>query len=161
MNQLNFLHRHFINNNILIIPCKDDNVFRPNHAPFLPGPENTKIKDRAFTKRFFIYHPSNMSMSRTQSPTACLGISSIGTTSLTSTMPFLQDRTLFTAPSIVNLFIFNFIFLCHKMLGSKQSPVHMGGGFKIENLDAFSLTVVALILGLLRWIERTVCKFFS
>jgi hypothetical protein len=36
------------------------------------------------------------------------------------------------------------------MFGSKESPIHMGGGFKIENLDAFSLTIVALVLGLLR-----------
>ena len=34
--------------------------------------------------------------------------------------------------------------------GSKESPVHMGGGLKVENLDAFSLTIVALVLGLIR-----------
>ena len=26
----------------------------------------------------------------------------------------------------------------------------MGGGLKVENLDAFSLTIVALVLGLIR-----------
>jgi hypothetical protein len=39
--------------------------------------------------------------------------------------------------------------------GSKHSPVHMGGGFKVENLDAFSMTIVALVLGLIRWVNMS------
>ena len=38
-------------------------------------------------------------------------------------------------------------------IGSKNSPVHRGGGLKVENLDAFSMTIVALVLGLIRLVE--------
>jgi len=34
--------------------------------------------------------------------------------------------------------------------GSKKAPVHLGGGFKIENMDAFAMTVGALVLSVIR-----------
>jgi hypothetical protein len=34
--------------------------------------------------------------------------------------------------------------------GSKSAPVHLGGGFKIENMDAFAMTVGALVLSVIR-----------
>jgi hypothetical protein len=46
-------------------------------------------------------------------------------------------------------------------LGSKNSPVHMGGGLKVENLDAFSMTIVALVLGLIRLIEITLYVLYE
>ncbi len=49
-------------------------------------------------------------------------------------------------------------------LGSKNSPVHMGGGLKVENLDAFSMTIVALVLGLIRLVGGNAlyeCQFYS
>lgn len=37
--------------------------------------------------------------------------------------------------------------------GSKSAPVHLGGGFKIENMDAFAMTVGALVLSVIRSVE--------
>lgn len=34
--------------------------------------------------------------------------------------------------------------------GSKSAPVHLGGGFKIENMDAFAMTVGAMVLSVIR-----------
>jgi hypothetical protein len=35
--------------------------------------------------------------------------------------------------------------------GSKSAPVHLGGGFKIENMDAFAMTVGAMVLSVIRY----------
>jgi hypothetical protein len=34
--------------------------------------------------------------------------------------------------------------------GSKSAPVHLGGGFQIENMDAFAMTVGAMVLSVIR-----------
>ena len=34
--------------------------------------------------------------------------------------------------------------------GTKGAPVHLGGGFKIENMDAFAMTVGAMVLSVIR-----------
>ena len=36
------------------------------------------------------------------------------------------------------------------MQGSKGAPVHLGGGFKIENMDAFAMTVGPMVLSVIR-----------
>eukprot|EP00288_Rhodomonas_lens_P019708 CAMPEP_0177689710 /NCGR_PEP_ID=MMETSP0484_2-20121128/352_1 /TAXON_ID=354590 /ORGANISM="Rhodomonas lens, Strain RHODO" /LENGTH=71 /DNA_ID=CAMNT_0019200153 /DNA_START=17 /DNA_END=232 /DNA_ORIENTATION=+ len=33
--------------------------------------------------------------------------------------------------------------------GSQGNPVHLGGGFQIENMDAFGMTIGALVIGLI------------
>jgi len=33
--------------------------------------------------------------------------------------------------------------------GTKGAPVHLGGGFKIENMDAFAMTVGAMVLSVI------------
>ena len=38
--------------------------------------------------------------------------------------------------------------------GSKSAPVHLGGGFQIENMDAFAMTVGALVLSVIRFVKH-------
>jgi len=43
-----------------------------------------------------------------------------------------------------------FLPISYGFFGTKSSPVHLGGGFMINNLDAFGMTVGALVLSVIR-----------
>ncbi|KAJ1489659.1 hypothetical protein T484DRAFT_1885444 [Baffinella frigidus] len=39
--------------------------------------------------------------------------------------------------------------------GSPSNPVHLGGGFNIQNMDAFALTIGALVVGVMSLVLAT------